>query len=76
MKAKVWRSSKIEEAKKGAYKGRGESLEWRIVKKQTYQLRRWSEDCWARILSWFRECILQRNKSVQAGETEEEEMRQ
>ena len=54
---------KVEEAKKGAYKGRGDPLEWRIVKKyKKYQPRRWSGDCWARIFSRFGECDLQRNK--------------
>ena len=37
---------KIEREKKEAYRGRGESLEWRIVKKgKTKQPRKWHEDC-------------------------------
>ena len=30
---RFWEKYKVEESKKGAYKGRGELLEWRIVKK-------------------------------------------
>ena len=40
--------SKMEEAEKGACKGRGEPLEWRILRKdKTFPLRKWSEHCWA-----------------------------
>ena len=36
------------------------------------QLRKWSEDCRARVFSWLREYSLQRSKSMQAGGVEEE----
>ena len=37
----------VEEAKKDTYKGRGEPLEWRIVKKEEKdEPRKWGEDCW------------------------------
>ena len=56
---RFWRSTKL----RRACKGRGEPLEWRIVKTLTrYQSRRWGEKCWARIFSWFRESCLQRRK--------------
>ena len=42
---------------------------------QKYQPRKWSEDCWARIFSWFREYDLQRKESMQERKTEEEEIR-
>ena len=40
---------KVEEAKKGADKGRGEPLERQIVKKKRYQPRKWSENGRVRI---------------------------
>ena len=62
------------ENKKGAYKGRGEPLEWRIVKRvKSYQPRNGSEDCWANISSFW-EYSLQRSEGMQeAGNTKEEE---
>ena len=38
--------------------------------------RKWSEDCWARIFSLFREYELQRRKGMQESQNEKEEMRQ
>ena len=43
----------------------------RCNEKERYQLGKWSEDCLARIFSWFREYRLQRNKSMKVGETDE-----
>ena len=41
---------KVEESKRGAFKGRGNTLEWRTVRKnKRYKIRKWREDCWARI---------------------------
>ena len=59
------RKYKVEAAKKGAYKGRGQPPEWRIVsrRKEHIDLARGAEDCWARIFSWLREHNLQRNKA-------------
>ena len=45
--------------KNGACKGRGDPLEWRIAQLvKRYQPRKWGEDCWARIYSFFREYSL------------------
>ena len=46
---------------------------WRVKK---YQPRKWSEDCWARIFSWFREYDLQCKQGMQESQTKREEMRQ
>ena len=45
-------------------------------KNQEYRIRKWREDCWARIFSLFREYNLQRRQSKQEESTEEEEMKQ
>ena len=45
-------------------------------KNKKYRIRRWREDCWARILSLFREYNLQHLQSKQEESTEEEEMKQ
>ena len=38
---------KVDESKRGAYKGRCEPSEWRIVQRaKKYQPRKWVEDCW------------------------------
>ena len=48
----VLKKYKVEVATKDAYKGRGEPLEWRLVKKEKiFQLRKSGEDCWARVYS-------------------------
>ena len=50
---------KIEEKKKDAHEGRGEPLDWRIVKRvENFQPRKWSEYCWTRIYQRFREILL------------------
>ena len=48
MEGDVLEKYKVDEAKTGAYRGRGEPLDWRIVKKEK--------------VSWIREYSLQRNK--------------
>ena len=41
---------KVEESKKGAYKGRGKPLDWKRVRRsKKYRIRKWGEDCWARL---------------------------
>ena len=41
-------SAKWQRPRRGACKGSGEPLEWRILRKdKTCPLRKWSEDCWA-----------------------------
>ena len=44
----------------------------RIRKNKIYIIRKWREDCWARIFSLFREYNLQRLQSKQEELTEEE----
>ena len=52
---------KVEDSKRGTYRGRCSPLEWRRVgRSRKYKIQRWGEDCWARIFSWFREYDLQR----------------
>ena len=41
-----------------------------------YRIRKWREDCWARLFSFSREYNLQRLQSKQEEPTEEEEMKQ
>ena len=65
---------KVEEAKTGAHIGRCESLEWRIVKKRRHINLESGRQAVGREFSHGSEtACMQRNKSVQAGETEEEE---
>ena len=66
---KSWTSTKVEESKKGAFKGRGNPLEWKRVQNKKME----REDCWARFFSLFAEYILQRRQSKQQEQTEEEE---
>ena len=57
---------KVEDSKRGAHRGRGEPLEWRMVLTgKKYQPRKRGEDCWARIFSLFREYDLQRKQGTQ-----------
>ena len=61
MEEEVLDKYKVEESNGGASKGRGNPLEWRRVRKnERYKIRKWREDCWARIFSLFREHNLQR----------------
>ena len=47
---KVLDKDKVEESKRGAFKGRGDPLAWRKVRENNkYKIRKWREDCWARI---------------------------
>ena len=67
---------KVKESNKDAFKGRSAPLEWRRVRKnRKYRIRKWREDCWARIFTLFREHNLQRLQSKQEDSTEEEEMK-
>ena len=46
-----WTSAKVDDAKKGAFRGRGELLDCRVVKNEKrYQPRKWGEDGCARLL--------------------------
>ena len=66
---------KVEDSKRGAYRGRGASLEWRRVRRsRRYRIRKLGEDGWARISSLLREHNLLRLQSVHEGTTEEGEM--
>ena len=64
MEEEVLDKHKVEESKQGTFKGRGNLLEWRRVRrKKRYKIRKWREDCWARFFSFFREYNLQRLQS-------------
>ena len=73
---KSWSRTRLR-TKKGACKEHADPLKWQIKAKQKGQ-RSWKcgKDCWARIFSWLREHSFQRNKGMQAEQTEEEEVRQ
>ena len=50
---------KVEKSERGTFKGRGTPLEWRRVRRnKRYKIRKWREDCWARIFSLLREIQL------------------
>ena len=51
-------------------------MEKSTQKQERYKIRKWREDCWARIFSFFGEYNLQRLQSKQEDLTEEEEMMQ
>ena len=54
MEKEVLDKNKVEESKEEAFRGRGASLEWRRVREnKRYRIRKWREDCWARIFSLF-----------------------
>ena len=42
------------------------------ARSKKYRIKKWSEDCWARVFSLFRECNLQRLQSKQDESTEGE----
>ena len=49
-------------------------LEWRRVRRSgKYRVRKWEEDCWARIFALFKEYNLQRRQSMHEDSTEESE---
>ena len=74
MEEEVLDKYKVEESKKGAFTGRGDPLEWKSVRRnKRFKIRKWREDCWARIFSLFREFFLQRLQSKQEELTEERE---
>ena len=67
-----------EESKREAY-SEVEVLLWNgggCAKNKKYRIRKWAEDCWARIFSLFREYNLQRLQGKQEEPTEGEEMKQ
>ena len=67
---------KVEDNKRGASRGRGSPLEWRLVRRsKKYRIRKWREDCWARILALFRVKSLQHLHNMHEDSTEEEEMK-
>ena len=77
MEEEVLDKYKVEESKKGAFNGRGNPLEWKRVRRsKKYRIRKWGEDCWARLFPLLREYNLQRLQSKQEELTEEEEMKQ
>ena len=51
---------KIENSNREACRGRDAPLKWRRVRRsEKYRIRKWREDCWARIFALFREYNLQ-----------------
>ena len=63
----------VEEPKKSAYKGRGEPVECRNVRKEKrYQPRKWSEDVWEIFFHGSGNTTCSGAKSMQAGGKEEE----
>ena len=77
MEEEVLDKYKVEDSKREACRGRGDPLEWRLVRRsKKYRIQKWGEDCWARIFSLLREHNLQRPQSKQEESTEEEEMKQ
>ena len=74
MEEEVLDKHKVEDSKREAFRGRGAPLEWKRVRSnKKYRIRKWGEDCWARIFSLFREYSLQRLESKPEESTEEEE---
>ena len=60
---------KMEVSKKGAYKGRSEPSECRMVRRvKKYPPRKWCEDCWTRIFSWFGEYDLKLKQGMQESQ--------
>ena len=75
MEEEVLDKYKVEDGKRGAYRGSGSSLEWwRVRKSRKYRTRKWREDCWARIFALFREYNLQRLQNMHEDSTEGEEI--
>ena len=74
MEEEVLDKYKVEDSKRGAYRGRGFPLKWRRVRRsKKYRIRKWREDCWTKIVALFREYNLQRRQSTHEDSTEEEE---
>ena len=64
--------SEVEESKKEAYRGRDSPLEWRRVRRsRKYRIRKWREDCWARIFALFRDTICSVGKACHEDTTKE-----
>ena len=62
MEEEVLDKYKVEESKRGEFKGRGNPLEWKRVRRsKKYRIRKWREDCWAIFFSLFREYHLPKN---------------
>ena len=47
-----------------------------FAQNEKYRIRKWSEDCWTRVFSLFREYNLQRLQSMHDDSTKGEEMKQ
>ena len=77
MEEEVLDKYKVDDSKRRAYRGRGFPLEWRRVRKgMKHRIRKWREDCCARIFALFREYNLQRMQSKQDELTEGDEKQQ
>ena len=76
MEEEVLDKLQVEESKREAFRGGGAPSDWRTVRKnKTYRIRKWGEDCWARIFL-LKKYNLQRPQCKQEKSTEEEGMKQ
>ena len=68
MEEEVLNKYKVEDSQRGVYRGRGEHLKRRRVRRsKKYRIPEWCEDCKGRIFSWSRESNLQRIQSMKVG---------
>ena len=72
---KFWTSTRLRIAK-GLTEAEGAPLEWRRARRsRKCRIRKWREDCWARIFARFRDKNLQRRQSMYEDSKEEKEMK-
>ena len=52
MEEEVLDKYKVEDSNREAYRGKGNPLEWRLVRRSKKdRIKKWREDCWARIFA-------------------------
>ena len=74
MEEEVLNKYKVEENKKGTFRGRGSPLEWKRERRnKKYRIRKWGEDCWARLFSLLGAYHVQRLQGKQEEQTVEEQ---
>ena len=50
MEEEILDKYEVEKSERGAFRGRGNPLEWkRLRRSKKYKIRKWGEDCWARL---------------------------
>ena len=63
---------KMDDSRRSAYRGRASLLErTRVRRSRMHRIRKWREDCWARMFALFKEYNLQRLKSMHENSTDE-----